>query len=51
MNKPKVKKPSKLAQFKLFYEAVPAPDYIAKSEEDVAKPGSIRDQSVRRRRK
>lgn len=48
---PQTKKPSKLESFKLFYEAVPAPDYIAKVSDSEAKSPSLRDRRLSRRRK
>jgi len=48
---PQTKKPSKLESFKLFYEAVPAPDYIAKASDGERKSVSPRDRRLARRRK
>jgi hypothetical protein len=49
---PQINKPSKLEDFKLFYEAVPAPDYISKDRSDTDKKApSPRDRRLSRRRK
>lgn len=47
---PSKPKPSTLEEFQLFYEAVDAPDYIAKGEQSAAK-ASFRDRRIARRRK
>jgi hypothetical protein len=49
---PQTNKPSKLEEFKLFYEAVPAPGYLAKTPLEADKKGpALRDRRLSRRRK
>lgn len=49
---PSTNKPSKLEEFKLFYEAVPAPVYMAKSRLEADKKGpALRNRRLTRRRK
>ena len=46
-------KPSKLEEFKLFYESVPAPDYLERpiQSENDKKPQALRDRKLARKRK
>lgn len=50
MNAPTKKKPSKLEEFKLFYEAVDAPDYLTGNDQPAKQP-SFREKRIARRRK
>lgn len=52
MNAPSKKKPSKLEEFKLFYEAVDAPAYLTgRVQEPARNKASFRDRRITRRRK
>jgi hypothetical protein len=47
---PSKKKPSKLEEFKLFYEAVDAPEYLTGADQPSRKT-SFRERRIARRRK
>lgn len=49
---PQTTKPSKLEEFKLFYEAVPAPAYLGNGRLESEKKGpAVRDRRLTRRRR
>jgi hypothetical protein len=46
------KKKTKLEQFKLFYESIPAPDYLQKAEMSSSpKPKNFSERRIARRKK